>query len=868
MKAFSFLRNSKIKSVRQYVRRFSIMLALLSGVLSTHAAADSVTLAWDANQPSPEGYRVYHRASGQAYDYGKLGCQTTGTSCTVNNLAPSTTYHFVVRAYVGSDLSGDSNEVSHATATPAPSNQTISASAGSNGQITPSGEVSVSEGGNQLFNIAANTGYHISDVRVDDQSVGPVSTYQFTNITTHHSIEALFQQSNRNPNANAGSDQTVDEAITVTLDGTSSSDPDNGDSIAAFQWRQISGTSVQITNADTASAQFTTPQVGIGGEALEFELRVTDQSGASATDRCFVNVTRDNKPPQANAGSQQQVNEGEAVILNADGSTDPDNDPIHFAWIQTLGPTVTLRDAQTTHPKFSAPDVGPAGATLRFQLTVTDDKGLKDTDTCAVTVAWVNSPPKADAGATQTVNAGQLIYLDGTDSSDPDDNIDRYLWTQSAGDTVTLSDPTGNRPSFVAPEVDANGATLAFELAVFDTEGLSSNDTCLVNVQSDSGVDTDGDGYNDNIDLFPEDPTEWMDSDADGVGNNSDDDDDGDGMPDNWENQHGLDPLDADDANLDPDGDGLTNRIESQGGTDPNQAETSGGWAPSVINPTDGHTDVSITETIIEIDTNGHQDKDATIKQTLWQILSHDEQTVIFNIISDFHLSKIRIPRMILSPETTYVCRVRCYDSNNQISDWSRTAGFETQKVANDSDLNGVPDDREVIIGSQSQPTESLPSNLSLAQKTGIVFVDLISANEHATLTSAMYVDPTEIEESPDETLPTPFAMVANKVLTELGEQVTLQIYFNAQQTPDTLRWIKYDAVNGWQDYTQNTQLEENGRAMDVTVQDGGTGDADGVANGTIINLSGPAAIAGQSNGQPSAASGSGGQCFIDSMRR
>lgn len=117
---------------------------------------------------------------------------------------------------------------------------------------------------------------------------------------------------------------------------------------------------------------------------------------------------------------------------------------------------------------------------------------------------------------------------------------------------MTLSDPSGNRPSFVAPEVDADGATLAFELAVFDGEGLSSHDTCLVNVQSGSPVDTDGDGYSDIYDAFPHDSTEWMDS-------------DGDDMPDSWETQHGLDPLDPDDGDLDLDGDGLTNQIEALG---------------------------------------------------------------------------------------------------------------------------------------------------------------------------------------------------------------------------------------------------------------------------------------------------------------
>ncbi len=69
---------------------------------------------------------------------------------------------------------------------------TITATAGTGGSITPSGNVNVTHGSNQTFSIAADSGYEISDVKVDSISVGKVSSYTFNNVTTNHSIQASF----------------------------------------------------------------------------------------------------------------------------------------------------------------------------------------------------------------------------------------------------------------------------------------------------------------------------------------------------------------------------------------------------------------------------------------------------------------------------------------------------------------------------------------------------------------------------------------------------------------------------------------------------------------------------------------------------
>ena len=70
----------------------------------------------------------------------------------------------------------------------------ITASAGPGGSILPSGAVSVNYCGSQTFTITPDTGYHISDVKVDDVSVGQVSSYTFSAVDKDHTIAATFTQ--------------------------------------------------------------------------------------------------------------------------------------------------------------------------------------------------------------------------------------------------------------------------------------------------------------------------------------------------------------------------------------------------------------------------------------------------------------------------------------------------------------------------------------------------------------------------------------------------------------------------------------------------------------------------------------------------
>ena len=88
---------------------------------------------------------------------------------------------------------------------------TVKATAGSHGSITPSGNVDVLHGGSQTFTIAANSGYAISNVKIDGVSIGAVKSYTFENVTENHAIEVTFMKANGNPQTGVMVDEVTGE---------------------------------------------------------------------------------------------------------------------------------------------------------------------------------------------------------------------------------------------------------------------------------------------------------------------------------------------------------------------------------------------------------------------------------------------------------------------------------------------------------------------------------------------------------------------------------------------------------------------------------------------------------------------------------
>jgi PKD repeat protein len=294
-------------------------------------------------------------------------------------------------------------------------------------------------------------------------------------------LEPAETPANQPPNANAGPDQTADEGRLITLNGSNSTAPDDG--IAAYHWVQTGGPPVTLSDPNGPQATFTAPDVEKTGASLSFELTVVDHGGLENTDSCVVNVTWLNEPPEANAGTDQTVDEGSVITLDGSSSLDIDDGIAAYSWVQIRGSAVALLDPASSRASFTAPNVGPEGASLTFNLTVTDTGGLQDADSSIVNISWQNVPPTAVAAEEYIeVNSGTTVTLDGSESTDADDGIVSYQWTQVGGAPATLSDTASAVTTFTAPETDQYGSNLTFRLTVTDAGGLQSTANCSVYV--------------------------------------------------------------------------------------------------------------------------------------------------------------------------------------------------------------------------------------------------------------------------------------------------------------------------------------------------------------------------------------------------
>jgi tetratricopeptide (TPR) repeat protein len=306
----------------------------------------------------------------------------------------------------------------------------------------------------------------------------------------HHTALAIpnqLQKNNNKPIAKVGPDQTVNESSKVMLVGFAF-DPDPNDKLT-YSWMQTAGPAVILNDPNTSSPTFTAPSNIPSDTQLKFALTAKDDKGAESNNPAIVTITvkHINRPPTANAGTDQTVNPGYVVTLDGTKSKDPDSgDTLTYSWIQTAGPNVTLNGANSPIATFTAPSNNISSDTaLIFKLTVKDSKNATGVDDVKVTDKYIpppNQPPTANAGVDQTVNAGDNVHLDGTKSKDPDGSIASYSWKQVGGPAVTLDGANTAAPTFTAPSNISSSVVLVFGLTVTDDKNATGISTAKITV--------------------------------------------------------------------------------------------------------------------------------------------------------------------------------------------------------------------------------------------------------------------------------------------------------------------------------------------------------------------------------------------------
>ncbi|MGJ5643135.1 hypothetical protein I3217_13530, partial [Formosa sp. S-31] len=183
--------------------------------------------------------------------------------------------------------------------------------------------------------------------------------------------------------ADAGDDQTICAGESVTLTATGGS---------AYVW----------SNGETTESITVSPS-----ETTTYTVTVSE-GDVSATDDVTVNVTA---LPVADAGTNQTIEQGESVTLTATGGTS-------YKWNTgetTASITVTPNQTRT------------------YTVEVFNDGGCSDSAQVRVTVNIPTVEVEADAGADQTICAGESVTLTATGGS-------AYVWSNGeTTESITVS---------------------------------------------------------------------------------------------------------------------------------------------------------------------------------------------------------------------------------------------------------------------------------------------------------------------------------------------------------------------------------------------------------------------------------------------
>ena len=328
----------------------------------------------------------------------------------------------------------------------------------------PDGTTSTQSSLNKVFQTAGVQGIQL--IVTDDD--GAVSRRQ---------VFLTVEESATNPTASfVYSPTTGDVPLTVNFDGSGSSDPDG--TIISYEW--IFSDGIKLTG------QMTERTFETSG-TYTFFLRVTDNAGMThQTEAQTIVATESNTPPVMVGDQTFQGMQNKPLNFTLNGATDGESNPLTYT-LMNAPASGTLSDCLQATADLTCTFTPAPDFTGQVIFSYKANDGRRDSDTVSmvtINIMSYNSLPTADAGDDRSATSGDLVTLDGSNSSDPEGESLSYTWqivAQPMLSNVLLADAGTATPSLI---VDRDG-TYRVSLTVNDGKLTSAADEVSITVSGE-----------------------------------------------------------------------------------------------------------------------------------------------------------------------------------------------------------------------------------------------------------------------------------------------------------------------------------------------------------------------------------------------
>ena len=471
--------------------------------LSATASDNEVSLSWDTvDGASAYSVYIYNQSGYIQSNYSPANRSAADTSASaivstnshlLSSLEYEVDYYFNVTALADDLESNQSNEVgvrplqnfSNST----PSVQLLNTNVNAAEVVTLSAEVSDPDGNNISYLWQQTSGASIDIIDGNESEASftaptvdaPVelgfALTVFDNLGASSTSSATVTVSdNLAPQVDAGADQSVSPGATVDLLGSAS---DSDGSVVDIAWQQESGSIVSLSSNSTLDTSFTAPSANSSELTLVFQLSVTDDRGASATDTVTVLVAAD----QGSAIVYRvDVAENSNGTIHVATTMDPEQESLTYSLSGTDADDFSIDSSSgaisfTSTPDYEVPT--DANTDNAYELTFAVSNGTTTTlQELVITVTNIDEPPTITSAPSTSTSENTTTTFTAS-ATDPESNPLSYSLSGTDAANFAINPSSGaisftTIPDYENPvDTDANNV-YALTLEVSDSTHTTS----------------------------------------------------------------------------------------------------------------------------------------------------------------------------------------------------------------------------------------------------------------------------------------------------------------------------------------------------------------------------------------------------------